>query len=154
MGKETAPNCTSRLRTSGFTLIYPYVDTILTRRQLDTRPLLAYTHWRLRLQRWHRVFLSIEKLSLLRNYLTDLGNADNRPRVLHRRGGRWNEHCVVQMDNWGNGIYIICGDIICPHMNIRPYLQWESKVNAVNYRSGTSKDYVVLILQRQRLHTL
>ena len=93
-----------RLRQFGLRARRPHVGTILTRRHRQERLRWARAHFDWRRVRWNTVIFSDESRFRLMN-------ADGRIRVYRRRGERYADACVNQVDGHNRGSEMVWGGI-------------------------------------------
>ena len=123
-----------RLRQHGLRPRRPYVGPILTppHRQRRLEWARRHRHW---IQReWEGVLFSDESRF-------HLSHGDGRVRVWRRRGERFANCCVQQVDRWGGGSVMVWGGISAHGRT--PLHVLRGRVTAVNYTDEVLRNHVI-----------
>lgn len=138
-GRVTAQTVRNRLQAAGLRARRPYNGPILTPLHRRNRLVWATRHIRFTQRQWNSVVFSDESRFTLRF-------ADGRVRVYRRRGERYAQVCVREVDRFGGGSVMVWGSF-CAHGR-SPLVVVQGNLNAVQYRDQILQPVLLPFMQR------
>ena len=112
---------------------------VLTTRHRAARLQWAQRHFRMGRQQWARVLFSDE-------YRFNLSHHDGRIRDFRRRGERFADNCLIEMDRFGGGSVMVWVGIMCRRKTNLIVVQ--GNLNAQGYINEILQPEAVPFLQR------
>lgn len=135
----------NRLRERGIKPRRPYVGPVLTARHRNARLQWCTLHRRWLARQWHQVLFTDESRFTLQK-------ADGRKRVYRRRGERYADPCVLEVDRFRRGSVMVWGGI--SHDGKTDLVVVRGNLNAQMYRDNILAPVVIPHINRRRGHTV